>query len=246
VRRALLLLAFVSAPAPALDMEVGLSHENLDNGKPDWTSAYMEAAQEFAPRQTLYGHLRQTERFDFRDSELAAGYYHPLSPQWTGLVEGSFSPEHHVLPESSLFAQLSWQFGGGWVASGGARYNSYTDSDARTLSLGLERYFGSYRAFYTLYNGKPQGAASASAQRLGLDFFYCGERCRIGAAVTWGREVEYVGPPIGIITSDVRALGLFGRHWFTPAWAATWDVGTHEQGDLYRRSGIRLGLRHHF
>jgi len=148
--------------------------------------------------------------------------------------------------QSSVFGQLAWQFGQGWVVSGGARYNSYTDNDSRTLNAGLERYFGSFRAFYALYNGKPQGSSSASAQRLGLDYYYCGERCRVGAALVWGREVENVGPPTGLITSDVRAFALYGRHWFTPAWALTWDASTHEQGDLYRRTGLRLGLRHRF
>ena len=236
----------LAAPALALEMEGGLSYENLDKGKPDWKSAYVEAAHDFAPRQTLYGQVRETERFDFRDKEIAAGYYHPLSSTFTGQVEASHSPEHNVLPESSVYAGLSWQFGSGWVVSGGGRYNTYTDNDARVLNASLERYFGSFRAFYALFNGKPQGASSASAQRVGMDFFYCGERCRIGAGATWGREVEYVGPPTGIITSDVRAFGLYGRHWFTPEWAVTWDLGTHEQGDLYRRTGARLGLRHHF
>jgi YaiO family outer membrane protein len=246
VSRALVLLFLLAGRAYALEGEVGFGYENLDKGKPDWKSAYLEAAHDFAPRQTLYGMLRETERFDFRDTELMAGYYHPLAQTLTGVVEASASPEHNVLPRSSLFAQLSWQFGQGWVASGGARYNSYTDNDARTLNLSLERYFGAYRAFYAVYNGKPQGAPSASAQRLGVDYFYCGERCRIGTGITWGREVEYLGPPTGIITSDVRAFSVYGRHWFTPAWALTWDVGSHEQGDLYRRSGVRLGLRHHF
>jgi YaiO family outer membrane protein len=246
VRRALAALAFVAVPALALDMEGGFTYENLDRGQPDWQSLYLEAAHDFAPRQTFYGQARETERFGFRDSELSAGYYHPLGPHWTGVVEASVSPDHNVLPQSAIFGQLSWQFAQGWVASGGARYNSYTDNDARTLNLGLERYFSSYRAFYALYNGKPQGGPSASAQRLGLELLYCGERCRAGAAVTWGREVEYVGPPTGIITSDVRAFGVFGRHWLAPSWAMTWDLGTHEQGDLYRRTGVRLGLRHHF
>jgi len=111
---------------------------------------------------------------------------------------------------------------------------------------GVERYFGSYRAAYTLYNGKPEGESSASSHRLAFDYYYHGERSRIGVAVTWGREVEYVGPPTGIIVSDVRAFALLGRHWLTPSWALTWDLGTHEQGDLYRRTGGRLGLRHRF
>lgn len=245
MRRALLLLAFLAGPACALEMEGGFSKENLDHGKPDWRSIYLEAAHDFAKRQTLYGLIRETDRFDFRDTEIGAGYYHPVTERLTAQVEASHSPSHNVLPENAVSGGASWEVGPGWAASGGLRYNQYTDNDSRVLSAGLERYFGSYRAFYAVYNGKPQGAPSASAQRLGVDYYY-GEKSRIGAGITWGREVEYVGPPTGIITSDVRAVSVYGRHWFTPSWALSWEALRHEQGDLYTRTGVKLGLRHLF
>jgi YaiO family outer membrane protein len=246
VRRALLALALLAGRADALELEGGLTHEQLTNDRPDWNSLYVEAAHDFAPRQTLYGLLRETERFDLRDSEIAAAYYHPFDADWTGLIEASYSPNHNVLPEASVLGHLSWAAGSGWVLSGGTRFSEYTQNGTRVVMGGVERYFGSYRAAYTLYNGKPEGESSASSHRLAFDYYYYGERSRIGVAVTWGREVEYVGPPTGIIVSDVRAFALLGRHWLTPAWALTWELGTHEQGDLYRRTGGRLGLRHRF
>ena len=246
MKRALLALALAAGPACALELEGGFSHEQLTKDRPDWSSVYLEAAHEFAPRQTLYGLLREVERFDLRDTEITAGYYHPLGANWTALVEASHSPDHNVLPRGSLFGHLAWAAGSGWVWSGGLRYNEYTLNDTRVLMGGVERYFGSYRAGYTIYNGKPEGESSASSHRLAFDHYYANERSRIGAAVTWGREVEYVGPPTGIIVSDVRAFSLLGRHWLNRDWALTWELGTHEQGDLYRRTGGRLGLRHHF
>ena len=168
MRHALFLLALFAGRVAALEVEGGFTQEHLDHGKPDWRSVYLEAAHDFAKRQTLYGGVRETERFDFRDTEFAAGYYHPITEHLTAQVEASHSPSHNVLPENALFAAGSWELSKGWVASGGVRYNEYTDNDARVLSAGIERYFGAYRAFYALYNGKPQGAPSASAQRLGL------------------------------------------------------------------------------
>ena len=246
MRRAFLALALFAGRAGALELEGGLTHERLTKDRPDWSSVYLEAAHDLAPRRTLYGLLRRTERFDLRDTEFAAGYYHPFDANWTALVEASYSPDHNVLPESSALGHISWARAGGWVLSGGLRVSEYTENGARVAMAGIERYFGSYRAAYTLYNGKPEGESSASSHRLAFDHYYAGERSRIGVAVTWGREVEYVGPPTGIIVSDVRALILIGRHWLTPSWALSWDFGTHEQGDLYRRTGGRLGLRHRF
>ena len=245
MKRGLAILALVASPAWALEMEAGFTKESLTNNKPDWNSTYLEAAHDLARRQTVYGLVRETERFDFRDTELAAGYYHPLAEHFTVQVEGSHSGSHNVLPENAAFGGASWEFSKGWLASGGLRYSQYTDNDSRVLNAGLEHYFGNYRVFYGLFNGKPQGAPSASAQRVGVDYYY-GETSRIGAGITWGREVEYVGPPTGIITTDVRALTVYGRHWLTRAWALSWEALRQEQGDLYTRTGIRLGLRHLF
>lgn len=247
MRRAIVLLGLLLAhPAAALEGEGGFTYERLDRDLPDWKSVYLELTHDFAARRTLFGLVRETDRFDQRDTEIAAGYYHPFGAAWTSLVEASASPDHHVLPEVSLLGQMSWLPGAGWVVSAGARYSEYTASSTRLLIGTLERYFGAWRAQYTLYNGKPEDAASATTHRLALDHYYYGERSRIGAALAWGREVEHVGPPVGLITSDVRAFAVLGRHWMTPAWAFTWEAGTHEQGDLYRRTGVRLGLRHRF
>lgn len=229
----------------ALEAEAGFSHEKLTNNNADWRSVYVEAAHSFVPRQTLYGALREVERFDLKDSQVEAAFYQPLSQRLTGHIEGNASPEHNVLPKGSLFGELALQLDAGWVASGGARKSEYTATSTRVITGGLERYFGRYRAFYTINNGKPEDAGSATAHRIGLDYYYAEERSRVGVSATWGREVENI-PPTGVLTSDVRALNVYGRHWVSPAWALTWELGTHEQGSFYRRTGGRLGLRHAF
>ena len=231
--------------AMALEAEAGFSHEQLTNNNADWNSVYLEATHGFAPRQTLYGALRQVERFDLSDSQIEAGYYHPLTGRLTGHIEGNASPDHNVLPKGSLFGELALGLGAGWVVSGGVRKSEYAASGTRIITASLERYFSRYRAFYTLSNGKPEDTASASSHRIGLDYYYADERSRAGVSATWGREVENI-PPAGIVTSDVRALNVYGRHWIAPQWAVTWELGTHEQGDFYRRTGGRLGLRRSF
>ena len=240
------LFGILVPPAIAVEAEAGATYEHLTNDKPAWRSLYLDAMQTFAPRQTLYGTVRETERFDLRDLELAAGYAHPFGAKWTGVIEASHSPDHNVLAETSAFGQLYWVAAGGWTLNAGARYSNYTDSDARVLSAGVERYFGHYRAAYTYYNGKPEDASSASSHRVAFDYYYFEDRSRIGMAVSWGREVENVGPPTGVITSNVRSIYIVGRHWFTDDWAIAWEIGTHEQGDLYQRTGGRLGLRYRF
>ena len=250
MRRSCLLAAMLFGvlvrTAAALEAEAGATYESLSNDKPDWKSLYLDATHTFAPRQTLYGTVRETERFELRDFEFSAGYAQPFGKNWTAVVEASFSPDHRVLAENSFFGQVYWVTGGGWVLNAGARFSEYTDSDTRLLTAGVERHFGHYRAAYTYYNGKPDDADAASSHRVAFDYYYFEERSRVGIAIAWGREVENVGPPTGIVTTDVRSIYLVGRHWFTPDWALAWEIGTHEQGDLYRRTGGRLGLRYRF
>ena len=78
-----------------------------------------------------------------------------------------------------------------------------------------------------------------------LDRYYA-ERSSIGVAFTTGKEAENVGPPLGIVTTEVDSISLLGRHWLDARWAVTYELLAHEQGDLYRRRGLRLGVRYGF
>ena len=262
MRRLPLLVAFAVAPgfasaqaedkAPAdglrlkmSEIELGASRETLSGGRPDWTGLSVEGAHRFAPRQALYGGWRETKRFDLRDTELWAGYSHPLGRDWTVLVEASASDEHNVLPKSSVFGQLSRALPAGWGINLGWRHSEYTRVGVDILVAGAERYWGNWRGAYTLYAGRPEGATTGVAHRFALNYYY-GEGSTLGVSATAGREVDNVGPPTGILTTEVRNLTFTGRHWMSRDWAFSWDLVAHEQGTLYRRQGFRLGLRYRF
>ena len=51
---------------------------------------------------------------------------------------------------------------------------------------------------------------------------------------------------LGVLSTNVKNWTLSGRHWLSNAWALTYDLVSHEQGTLYRRQGLRLGVRHSF
>ena len=239
-------LALWAGAATAQEIEAGLSREMLTGGGSDWESRYLEGAYRFGDGRTLHGLLRETERFDLRDTEVMAGLYWPLARSWTALIEASGSETHRVLPRSSAYGELHLAFGQGWGAKAGLRHSKFTNAEVDVRVLGLERYFGAWRAAFTLFSGRPEGAANwEEAHQLRLDRYY-GERSSIGVAFASGREAENVGPPLGIIVSDVESLALLGRHWLSNSWALSYELVTHEQGDLYRRRGFRIGVRHGF
>ena len=237
--------AMVHPPSPPVDVELGASHERLTNNRPDWSSVYLEAARTFRPRNTLYGGVRHTRRFDLDDDEAYGGLYYPVADTWTTLLEASASPSHNVLPQYSLYGQLQKTLWQGLNLGAGLRYTEYTDDRVRMATGNVEYYWSAYRAAYTFYSSRVEDAGSAPAHRFQFNYYYTDDSS-IGIAYARGREVESVGPPVGLVTSDVREWMISGRHWFAKNWALSYEVLDHEQGILYRRQGLRVGLRHRF
>lgn len=230
---------------PLNALELGYGRESLTNNFSDWTNAYLLGSRKLGARQTVYGGLRETERFGLKDSEAHGGLYFPLGDTWGGIIEGSYSPTHEVLAQGSVYGFLQKNFQGGWGLGLGLRHNEYTSTASNVTSLLAERYWGNFRGAYTLYSGRPEGASSAASHRLQLSYYYA-DRSTVGMSYTNGREVENVGPPRGVVATDVQGWSVSGQHWLTPSWALTYDLIQHEQGSLYRRQGLQLGLRRSF
>jgi YaiO family outer membrane protein len=230
---------------PANAIEAGGSYDALNQGFSYWQSQYLFAEHRFAPHQVLYGQIEHTRRFDLDDGQLSLGYYHPLSREWLLLLEGTASPTHEVLPQWSGLVNIGRNLPYAFRAELGYRHSDYRPNAADLGTFTLERYFSQYRAAYTLYLGKPEGAGSASAHRFAFSYYYT-DFSSVTLAYTTGREVENVGPPTGIISTDVRDVSLYGRHWLSRDWALTYGVHWHEQGHLYTRQGVRIGVRRAF
>ena len=233
------------APLKSDEAEVGSSHYTLSNGYANWDSVYLDAAHRFGERNSLYGELRESKRFNLADRDISAGYYHPLGETWTALVEGNASPDHNFLPKTSLFGQLQKAIDGGWDVQAGLRHTQYSQVSADLTVLTGERYWGNYRAAYTLYLGRLQGAGTAPSH-LGQLSYYYSDHSYLTLALTKGRQAESLGPGLGVLLLDVRGASLSGRHWLNSAWGLSYEVLTEHQGNLYARKGIRLGLRYAF
>ena len=72
-----------------------------------------------------------------------------------------------------------------------------------------------------------------------------GHSSRAALIVGFGEEAETVAPGVVTVT-DTRSVSLSGLHWTSTAWGFAWEAGWYEQGDLYDRFRIRLGLEHRF
>lgn len=254
-RVSLLLLALCSGGLPAADLpqtvgnnetELGFSHDNLDKGYGFWDSHYLDLSHRFDERTQLYGEVRDTDRFGLHDKEVSGGYAFPLGSTWVGTLEASMSPEHHVLPQDSLGAQLQKSFEGGWDVQAGLRHSNYTLAPVDLMRLTGERYWGNFRASYSLFMAKIDGAGAAPSHN-GQFSYYFGERNYITFSYAQGRQVESLGPGLGILTADITSSStLTGRYWLNRDWGITAEAVSEHLGNLYSRKGLRLGLRRAF
>lgn len=225
-----------------LEFESGLSRESLTHGYADWRSFHLAWQKVFTERKAFYGVLRETERFSRVDREVMAGFSYPLGNGRTALLEASGSPTHRVLPTWSVLGLMQWDLGGGWDVQAGGRHTEYAAAPANLGLVTVERYWKRYRAAYTLAAGETEGAGSSLSHRIRLSLYYS-DRSAVEVGLAAGREVESLGGS-RLLGSDVLSLNLSGRHWLTPAWAVTYDIGWHRQGKLYTRRGFSIGLRH--
>lgn len=233
------------SPAGQNEVELGSSYDALDKGYANWNSLYLDGSHRFGERHSIYGELRETQRFNLHDREISGGYYHPLDATWTALLEASVSPDHKVLPKDSLFGQIQKALDGGWDIQAGLRRSLYNTASVDMMALTGERYWGNFRAAYKLYLSKLQNAGIAPSHNGQLGYYYT-ERDNITLSLAKGRQVESLGSALGVLSTEVTTVSLAGRHWLDAGWGLSYEAIREQQGNLYTRKGIRIGLRHAF
>ena len=229
-------------PPDRYEWEAGYSYESLTRGLPSWRSAYFLAERHLPDKASLYLGLRETQRYALRDKELNLGGVLPLTADMQVQIEAGLSGTHRVLPARYGLVHWLYRPAPNWAVDAGMRRSVFDVGMSRVAHLGIDRYVGSERFNYTLYEGGPDGSGLAPSHRLQWAHYY-GVSDWVGLTVSRGRESENVGAT-GFLTSDVSGVMLSGRHSFAADWSLSWDAGRLRQGDFYTRSGIRLGLRH--
>jgi len=233
-----------AAPSDRNTWEVGMSHESLTRGLPNWTSRYVLGQWTVDEKTNLYGGWRETERYALADRELHLGGAFPLGSSLQIQLEAGFSDSHRVLPERYGLAGLQFQPAAGWSLGAGFRRSVYPLGLSKVIQFNVDRYTGNEQFGYTLYLGGPDGSGLSSSHRWQWTHLYS-ERDSIGISLNSGRETENTGAT-GFLTTPVSGVALSGRHRFAPDWALVWELSSLRQGDRYTRNGVRLGLRRHF
>ena len=241
----------VTATAPAAiaptqrrhELELSARQDWLDNGFDNWRSQRLDYASTQPEGLGWYGALLNEQRFGERDQGVEAGAVVALDDNWTLQPEVGYQPSPYFLPEWHADVRLQRRLPAGFLGAVSVRRTEYETTRVDRLALSGERYWNSWRAGYTLNVTDVANAGTPIGHDLALDYYYAG-LSYAGLRLTVGEE-EVVEEQ-QLITSDVRAISLQGRHWLDSRWALSWEVGQHRQGDYYTRRWLQLGLRHAF
>ena len=234
------------ATAPAQrrhELELSARQDWLDSGFDNWRRQRLDYASTQPEGLGWYGALLREQRFGEWDQGVEAGGVIALDDYWTLQPEVGYQPSPYFLPEWHADLRLQRRLPAGFLAAASVRRTEYETTRVDRLALGAERYWGSWRAGYTLNITDVANAGTPIGHDLALDYYYDG-LSHAGVRLTTGEE-EAVEEQ-RLITSDVRAISLQGRHWLDSRWAVTWELGQHRQGDYYQRRWLQLGLRHAF
>ena len=241
----------ITATAPAAiaptqrrhELELSARQDWLDSGFDNWRSQRLDYASTQPEGLGWYGALVNEHRFGERDQGVEAGAVVALDDNWILQPEVGYQPSPYFLPEWHADVRLQRRLPAGFLGAVSVRRTEYETTRVDRLALSGERYWNSWRAGYTLNVTDVANAGTPIGHDLALDYYYAG-LSYAGLRLTVGEEEAVEEQQL--ITSDVRAISLQGRHWLDSRWALSWEVGQHRQGDYYTRRWLQLGLRHAF
>ena len=225
-------------------LSVALSHENLSGGRPSWQGATIDIEQPLEDSLRLLAGLHLEERFDTQDEQFSLGLVDRIGKNWSWGINADAAANAEILPEWSLTAEVGRMIGRDSSIGLRARHAEYQTVKVDTLAATLEQYAERFRVAYTLTGSQPTDIdwSFGHTLRVAHDYEY---GSHVTLALGYGEEAETIAPGVVQVT-DVRSIAVLGVHWRTAAWGLAWEAGWHEQGDLYDRIRIRLGLERRF
>jgi len=225
-------------------LSLGMSYEDLSGGRASWQALTAAVDHPLTARRRILAGVNVEERFDTQDEQFSIGLVDRMGGDWTWGVAADVASDAEILPEWNLVAEVGRTLPGDRGISLRARHASYAAVDVSSLAATIEQYFAAFRVAYALTASKPDGISARLGHTLRLARDY-GDGSQATVALGYGEEAETVAPGVVQVTRN-KSVSVHGVHWVVPAWGFAWEAGWHEQGDLYDRVRLRIGLEHRF
>lgn len=225
-------------------LSAGSGTDRLSNDAPDWSREYLRLDWETAKAGALFAELSSSERFDESDSSFYVGGAWKALSSWQLGAGLAVTEDARFLPERELSIDATRAWARGWGTVFGVRQRDYATGDVATYSFTGEKYVADYRIAYRLDHSRQAGAGSALSHALALTW-YPSDKRSVGVTLGAGEEIEIIGLD-QLLRTSVANVTLTGNEKLSARLSLSWWLGTHEQGDFYRRDyaglSIRIGL----
>jgi YaiO family outer membrane protein len=222
-----------------------VSYEDLSGGRDPWKGASIGLDRRLGGSRRLFAGAHLEERFGTRDEQLLAGFADRLGERWSYGLSADVSPDAQVLPEWSFTAEAGRALPQDFAIAFRLRHADYAASQVDSLAGSVDKYAFGFSFGYSLNAAKTSDISDphfGHLLRAGREY---GEGSRAGVVVGFGEEAETVAAGVVQVT-QTKSIALAGLHWTSAAWGISWEAGWYEQGDLYDRLRVRLGLEHRF
>jgi YaiO family outer membrane protein len=236
-----------AAPAPATFrrwLSAGSGADRLSNGAPDWSRQFLHLDWQTAANGTFVAELSRSERFEEADSSLNVGGVIKPLPQWQLGAALGVTEDARFLPERELSLDAMRGWTAGWGTAFGVRKRDYATGEVSSYSFTGEKYVSDYRIAYRLDRSRLAGADSALTHALTFTW-YPSDRRNLGVTLGAGEEIETIGLD-QLLRTSIANVTLTGNETLSPRLSLSWWLGSHEQGDFYRRNyaglSVRIGL----
>ncbi len=240
--------ASVQAEIEELDrrtrLSVGVSHEDLSGGRPAWKAVTATIDQRLGEHSHVFGGINVEERFETQDEQFTAGFAGRIAGDWSYSAALDLTPDAEILPEWNLAVEAGRALPGNRGISLRARHSSYDTVDVDSLAATIEQYASWLRVAYTLNAAQPTDLDWSFGHTLRISHDY-GDANYMTLALGYGEEAETIAPGVVQVTRN-RSASVNGLHWRNTVWGIAWEAGWYEQGDLYDRIRLRLGLEYRF
>jgi YaiO family outer membrane protein len=232
---------------PADDNEwtvvVGAGHEDLNNDLPSWNRQFVEVSRDHDDRGRYRIGAARDERFNSADVSASVGGDLFFGSDWSAGIDFTFVDGANFQPDFAYSAYAGRSIRGGWVFNLRYRRREYESATVGSTTGMVEKYVGDFRIAYALGLSHLHGESNSMSHGLTVNWYYS-DISSIGLSFNTGEEAESIVPG-QVLETEVRGITLVGRREFSNRLALQWWLGTHDQGDFYRRQylGMALTLR---
>jgi YaiO family outer membrane protein len=219
----------------------GWERSSLSNDAPDWSRQFVRFDWRQSAAASYFSEIARSSRFGRSDLSINLGGDWQALPAWRvgGALASVPGADFEAKQALSVSADRSWQ--SAWGTQFQLRRRDYATTAVSSYAVTGDKYFSDYRVAYGLNYSRLHGAGSSLGHTV-IFGWYPSERQALAITVGAGEEIETIGLD-RLLRTNVESVTLSGRQSVSSRLTVNWWLGTHRQGDFYRRRYAGLSVR---